>query len=46
VRNTVGNPICGIDPEEIIDTLPICQEIDRYILNEGKVSEGRGQKKT
>jgi ferredoxin-nitrite reductase len=36
VRNTVGNPIAGIDPEEIIDTYPICLEIDRYILNGGK----------
>lgn len=35
VRNTVGNPLAGIDPEEIIDTYPICKEIDRYILNDG-----------
>jgi sulfite reductase beta subunit-like hemoprotein len=41
-RNTVGNPLAGIDPEEIIDTFPICKEIDRYILNDGKV---RAQKK-
>lgn len=36
VRNTVGNPLAGIDPHEIIDTLPICKEIDRYVTNDGK----------
>lgn len=36
VRNTVGNPIAGIDPEEIIDTYPICLAIDKYVLNDGK----------
>ncbi|KAG1668308.1 hypothetical protein FOA52_011205 [Chlamydomonas sp. UWO 241] len=36
VRNTVGNPIAGIDPHEIINTLPICRDIDRYLLNEGR----------
>lgn len=36
VRNTVGNPLAGIDPHEIIDTLPICRHIDRYVTNDGK----------
>ena len=37
VRNTVGNPLAGIDPEEIIDTRPLTALIDRYITNDGKV---------
>ncbi len=40
VRNTVGNPLAGIDTEEIIDTYPICKLIDRYITNDGKVRGG------
>eukprot|EP00798_Chlamydomonas_sp_ICE-L_P003435 gene3435-13490_t len=36
VRNTVGSPIAGIDPFEILDTRPICKLIDRYITNDGK----------
>mmetsp|Transcript_36968 Transcript_36968/g.82180 ORF Transcript_36968/g.82180 Transcript_36968/m.82180 type:complete len:968 (+) Transcript_36968:95-2998(+) len=36
VRNTVGNPLAGIDPEEIINTRPLCELIDRYVTNDGK----------
>ena len=25
VRNAVGNPLAGIDPEELVDTRPYCQ---------------------
>jgi len=35
VRNLVGNPLAGIDPHEMIDTRPICKEIDNMITNEG-----------
>jgi hypothetical protein len=25
VRNAVGNPLAGIDPEELVDTRPYCK---------------------
>lgn len=31
VRNMTGNPLAGIDPEEIIDTRPLCQAIDDMV---------------
>eukprot|EP00177_Eucheuma_denticulatum_P005430 GFKZ01009872.1.p1 GENE.GFKZ01009872.1~~GFKZ01009872.1.p1 ORF type:complete len:575 (-),score=87.87 GFKZ01009872.1:1207-2931(-) len=33
VRNMVGSPIAGIDPEEMIDTRPLCYEINDMITN-------------
>eukprot|EP00471_Norrisiella_sphaerica_P001743 CAMPEP_0184487870 /NCGR_PEP_ID=MMETSP0113_2-20130426/10383_1 /TAXON_ID=91329 /ORGANISM="Norrisiella sphaerica, Strain BC52" /LENGTH=640 /DNA_ID=CAMNT_0026870293 /DNA_START=359 /DNA_END=2281 /DNA_ORIENTATION=- len=36
VRNLVGSPIAGIDPEELIDTWPIAKEIDNMVTNHGK----------
>lgn len=33
VRNMVGSPIAGIDPEEIIDTRPLCTAINDMITN-------------
>lgn len=36
VRNAVGNPLAGIDPDEIVDTIPICQALNDYIINRGK----------
>jgi ferredoxin-nitrite reductase len=35
VRNLVGNPIAGIDPEEIVDTRPFCDEFTRKLTNNG-----------
>jgi len=36
VRNLVGNPLAGIDPEEIIDTRPYCEEFTKKLTNAGK----------
>ncbi|CAD7698917.1 unnamed protein product [Ostreobium quekettii] len=36
VRNITGNPIAGLDPHELVDTRPICQEIQDMIVNGGK----------
>src|SRR5687767_3990780 len=33
VRNITTNPTAGIDPYELIDTLPLCQELSQVILN-------------
>jgi len=34
-RNIVGNPLAGIDPNELIDTTPIVKEVDQFFhLNE------------
>jgi len=35
VRNLVGNPIAGIDPEEIIDTRPFCDGFTDKLTNCG-----------
>lgn len=35
VRNMVGNPIAGVDPEELIDTRPFCIDIQNFITNSG-----------
>lgn len=35
VRNLVGNPIAGIDPEEIVDTRPFCDEFTAKLTNSG-----------
>lgn len=29
-RNIIGNPLAGIDPDELIDTVPIVQEVHKF----------------
>lgn len=36
VRNPVGNPLAGIDPDEIVDTRPFCTALSDYIISSGK----------
>lgn len=36
VRNMVGSPIAGIDPEELVDTRPLCTAINDMITNNRK----------
>lgn len=36
VRNITGNPIAGIDPHELIDTRPICTDLQNMITNNNK----------
>ncbi len=36
VRNPVGNPMCGVDPEEILDTRPYCDALTAYCTNYGR----------
>ena len=33
IRNVTGSPTAGIDPQELIDTQPLCAEMHHYILN-------------
>ena len=33
IRNITGSPTAGIDPNELIDTRPLCLEMHHYILN-------------
>jgi ferredoxin-nitrite reductase len=33
IRNITGSPTAGIDPQELIDTRPLCRELYHYILN-------------
>jgi ferredoxin-nitrite reductase len=33
IRNVTGSPTAGIDPQELIDTQPLCSEMHHYILN-------------
>ena len=33
VRNITANPTAGVDPYELIDTLPFCQQMAQVILN-------------
>ncbi|WP_339745774.1 NirA family protein [uncultured Rubinisphaera sp.] len=33
IRNVTGNPTSGIDPQEIIETLPLAREMHHFILN-------------
>ncbi|WP_320675826.1 ferredoxin--nitrite reductase [Prochlorococcus sp. MIT 1300] len=35
-RNVTGNPLAGVDPEEIIDTRPYTIELQNYLTNNGK----------
>ena len=34
IRNLTCNPTAGIDPHELIDTLPLCQELAQVIVND------------
>ena len=34
IRNLTCNPTAGIDPHELIDTLPICQQLAQIIIND------------
>lgn len=33
IRNLTANPTAGFDPEELIDTLPLCHQLGQIILN-------------
>ena len=35
-RNVTGNPIAGIDPEEIVDTRPYTQDLQDFLTNNGE----------
>src|SRR5882724_10733842 len=34
IRNITGNPTAGIDPHELMDVLPLCQELALIIIND------------
>jgi len=34
IRNLTANPTAGIDPYELLDTLPLCQQLGHLILND------------
>jgi len=34
IRNLTANPTAGIDPAELIDVLPLCQELAQVIIND------------
>ena len=34
IRNLTANPTAGIDPNELIDVLPLCQELGQLIIND------------
>ena len=34
IRNITANPTAGLDPHELIDTLPMCQELAQIIIND------------
>ena len=34
IRNLTANPTAGIDPHELIDVLPLCQELAQLIIND------------
>jgi ferredoxin-nitrite reductase len=36
VRNAVGNPLAGIDPEEVADSRPATDALHAYVLNHGR----------
>jgi ferredoxin-nitrite reductase len=33
IRNVTGNPTAGIDPDELIDVLPLCRKMHHHIMN-------------
>src|SRR5207244_1700111 len=35
IRNLTANPTAGVDPHELIDVLPLCQELGQIIINDG-----------
>ncbi|GAB4819719.1 hypothetical protein N2152v2_006765 [Parachlorella kessleri] len=35
VRNITGSPIAGIDPHELLDSRPLCHEVNAMITNNG-----------
>jgi len=34
IRNLTANPTAGIDPHELIDVMPLCQQLGQIILND------------
>src|SRR5205085_10207510 len=34
IRNLTANPTAGLDPHELIDVQPLCQELGQIILND------------
>ena len=36
VRNAVGNPLAGIDPEEVMDSRPATDALHAYVLSKGR----------
>ncbi len=38
-RNVTGNPLAGVDPQEIIDTRPYTFKLNQFLTNEGKGNE-------
>lgn len=34
IRNLTANPTAGVDPHELIDTMPLCQQLGQIILND------------
>lgn len=34
IRNITANPTAGLDPHELIDVLPLCQELAQIIIND------------
>jgi len=34
IRNLTANPTAGIDPHELVDVLPLCQELAQIIIND------------
>ena len=36
IRNITGSPIAGIDPEELIDSRPLVQDLNDVVTNHGK----------
>jgi len=39
IRNVFCHPLSGVDPEELIDARPVCEEISSVFLNERKYSD-------
>ncbi|QDZ18662.1 ferredoxin-nitrite reductase [Chloropicon primus] len=39
VRNAVGSPIAGVDPMEIVNTIPVCNDLTEYVIDFGKMNE-------
>ena len=34
IRNLTANPTAGIDPQELVDVMPLCQELGQIIIND------------